>query len=97
MADWAGVKEALNSRYATDFGMKLLAGADDKPFVTIAGIIGNTTNYNIQDLLSKMDLFGLRIAGDNLILSHWAVLETIDLPELIYPIELMAKRLAALR
>ena len=50
-----------------------------------------------QDLLSKMDLFGLRIAGDNLILSHWAVLETIDLPELIYPIELMAKRLAALR
>ena len=116
MADWAGVKEALNSRYTTDFGMKLLAGTDgfaasvdvggkkevilifnDKPFVTIAGIIGNTTNNNIQDLLSKMDLFGLRIAGDNLILSHWAVLETIDLPELIYPIELMAKRLAALR
>ena len=66
MADWAGVKEALNSRYTTDFGMKLLAGADgfaasvdvggkkevilifnDKPFVTIAGIIGNTNNYNI--------------------------------------------------
>ena len=116
MADWAGVKEALNSRYTTDFGMKLLAGTDgfaasvdvggkkevilifnDDPFISISGIIGNVSDYNIQGLLEKMDLFGLRIAAGNLVLSHWTVLETVDLAELIYPIELMAKRLAALR
>ena len=116
MADWAGVKEALNSRYVTDFGMNLLAGADgfaasvdvsgkkevilifnDDPFISISGIIGNVSDYNINDLLAKMDLFGLRIAADNLVLSHWTVLETIDVPELVYPIELMAKRLASLR
>ena len=75
MADWAGVKEALNSRYTTDFGMKLLAGTDgfaasvdvggkkevilifnDKPFVTIAGIIGNTTSnkFNVGLIFIKI-------------------------------------------
>lgn len=116
MADWAGVKETLNSKYNFDPGMTVLVGADgfaasvdvggkkevilifnDDPFISISGIIGNVSDYNIQDLLSKMDLFGLRIAAGNLVLSHWTVLETVDLAELIYPIELMAKRLAALR
>ena len=70
---------------------------NDDPFISISGIIGDVSEYDAKDLLSKMDLFGLRIAAGNLVLSHWTVLETVDVPELVYPIELMAKRLAALR